>query len=632
VRTLLTICLIICCCVGAFADELSDCQQEANLDTAVSSCSLIIEGRALGDRASAYKWRGWSYFKKAEYSQAISDYSEAIRLNPADAKSYSNRGDAYNKKGEYNRAITDYDAAIRLNPRDANAYNNRGAAYRFQNNHDRAIADYDEAIRLDPKDSKSYNWRADAYKSKGEYDRAIADYDAAIRLNPKDASAYNNRGAAYYFKGDYDRAIADYDQAVRLDPKSAFPFNNRGAAYHFKRDYEHAIADEVEAIRLAPEFANAYSWRGWSYFRNGDINRAIDDMNRAAKLEPRNAGARERRGFIHLAMGNRSAALDDFNEALRLNNDRIASLWGRGQIYEVEALRSLALVDYKRAIELRATNPDDVDAQSKARARLAALESGSSESSTVLSQLKAQPPAKSHVEPERRVALVIGNSRYTSVSVLPNPGNDAAAVAAELTHLGFEVTEQHDLGVEGMRRALGEFENRAAGADWALVYYAGHGMELDGQNWLIPVDAVLAKSNDAPDETVSLSRVLDRVRVAKKLRIVILDACRNNPFLSRMIIKAGRSREMNRGLGPVEPEHGEVVFYSARDGNVAADGTGEHSPFTQALLRHLSEEGVEINLFFRKVTSTVLRSTNPQQEPFVYGRLPEESFYFKPSN
>ena len=232
------------------------------------------------------------------------------------------------------------------------------------------------------------------------------------------------------------------------------------------------------------------------------------------------------------------------------------------------------------------------------------------------------------IEPERRVALVIGNSAYKSVSALQNPEGDATAVAEELTQLGFEVIEKHDLGVDGLRHALGEFEDKAVGADWALVYYAGHGMELDGQNWLIPTDAVLAKSNDVPNETVALNRVLDRVRVAKKLRVVILDACRNNPFLARMIMTGEKSRAVDRGLAGVEPQHGEVVFYAARAGNVAADGLGQHSPFTTALLKHLREKGVELGRFFRKVTSTVRSSTHPQQEPFLYGSVPDEDFYF----
>jgi uncharacterized caspase-like protein len=154
-------------------------------------------------------------------------------------------------------------------------------------------------------------------------------------------------------------------------------------------------------------------------------------------------------------------------------------------------------------------------------------------------------------------------------------------------------------------------------------------MEFDGRNWLIPVDAQLAKLSDVPDETVPLDRVLDRVNGAKKLRIVLLDACRNNPFLSRMVM-VGRARAVERGLAKIEPEHGEVVFYAARDGSTATDGLGQHSPFTAALLKHMKEDGLELGRFFRKVTSSVLSSTEPKQEPFVYGRLPDEDFYFVP--
>lgn len=230
----------------------------------------------------------------------------------------------------------------------------------------------------------------------------------------------------------------------------------------------------------------------------------------------------------------------------------------------------------------------------------------------------------------RRVALVIGNGGYKVVGGLPNPTRDAAAVAARLKQIGFEVIDRYDLDVKAMRSALREFESKTAGAEWALVYYAGHGMEMDGRNWLIPVDASLERSTDVPDEAIELERVLERVRDAKRLRIVILDACRNNPFLSRMVMAGGRSRAVQPGLADIEPGHGEVVFYAARHGTTAEDGKSEHSPFTTALLRRLSEEGLEISLFFRKVTSDVLASTTPKQQPFVYGSIPADSFYFIP--
>ena len=229
------------------------------------------------------------------------------------------------------------------------------------------------------------------------------------------------------------------------------------------------------------------------------------------------------------------------------------------------------------------------------------------------------------------MALVIGNGAYASAGDwLKNPVNDAAAVAGVLTRLGFDVVEKHDLGVAQMRDALKDFEDKAGAAAWALVYYAGHGMELFGRNWLIPVDAVLARATDLPDEAIQAERVLERLSGASKLRIVILDACRTNPFLARMAMNRSNAQGVSRGLAAIEPAHGEVVFYAARDGSVALDGSGANSPFAMALVRHMDEEGVELGRFFRKVTSSVLAATKNRQEPFVYGRIPDEDFYFKP--
>ena len=231
---------------------------------------------------------------------------------------------------------------------------------------------------------------------------------------------------------------------------------------------------------------------------------------------------------------------------------------------------------------------------------------------------------------KRRVALIIGNGAYTSVDRLKNPANDASAVAGALTRLGFDVVEKHDLGVVQMQRVLRDFEDRAEGAEWALVYYAGHGLEQNGKNWLIPIDAELTRATDLPDEAIPVERVLDRLSGGRKLRMVILDACRTNPYLARMVMNGATTRAVAQGLAAIDPTHGEVVFYAARDGSVAADGPGSNSPFATALVRHMEEEGVELGRFFRKVTSRVLAATKNQQEPFVYGSIPDEDFYFKP--
>ena len=233
---------------------------------------------------------------------------------------------------------------------------------------------------------------------------------------------------------------------------------------------------------------------------------------------------------------------------------------------------------------------------------------------------------------EKRVALVIGNSAYAHAPALPNPKNDARTLAAALRRLHFDqVLERSDLTQATMLAELRSFGDLALDSDWAVVFYAGHGMQMDGQNFLIPVDARLARASDVEDETVALDRVMSKVREARKLRLIILDACRDNPFAPRME-QAGRKRALGRGLAPVEPEGGELIAYAARDGQQAADGDMRNSPFTAALLANIEQPGVEINLLFRRVRGAVLAATNKTQEPFVYGSLPEEQFYFNPAN
>jgi len=228
----------------------------------------------------------------------------------------------------------------------------------------------------------------------------------------------------------------------------------------------------------------------------------------------------------------------------------------------------------------------------------------------------------------RRIALVIGMSAYTHVGRLRNPASDARAVAAVFRRLGFaEVIEREDLSRAGLEETLKDFGDKAADADWAVVYYAGHGVEMNGENYLVPVDAKLDRADHVEEETVTLKRVLSKAEAARKLRMVILDACRNNPF--RMASADGRSRAIGRGLSPVEPAGGVLVVYAARGGTVADDGGTEHSPFAEALLTHVETPDLEISLLFRKVRDQVLAHTHNAQEPFVYGSLPGDGFYFK---
>jgi uncharacterized caspase-like protein len=202
-------------------------------------------------------------------------------------------------------------------------------------------------------------------------------------------------------------------------------------------------------------------------------------------------------------------------------------------------------------------------------------------------------------------------------------------VANEFRRLGFaEVIEKHDLTLADLSSTLKAFGVKALDADWAVVYYAGHGIEVGGVNYVIPVDAELKTAIDVEEETIPLDRVLSKVEGAHKLRLVILDACRDNPFIQRLA-SARSTRSVGRGLAGVEPVGGIMVAYSARDGHVAQDGNGVNSPFAQALVQTLDEPGLEISLLFRKIRDAVWNATHGQQEPFTYGSLPAEALYFK---
>ena len=220
------------------------------------------------------------------------------------------------------------------------------------------------------------------------------------------------------------------------------------------------------------------------------------------------------------------------------------------------------------------------------------------------------------------MALVIGNSAYQNVARLPNPVNDGATIAATLKDAGFDVVDsRHDLPAAETRRVLRDFADRARDADIAVVYYAGHGIEVDGGNYLIPVDAKLERDTDVYDEALSLNRVLLAIEPAKQLRLVILDACRDNPFAKSMK-RTVASRAIGQGLAKIEPTSPNMLIaYSAKAGFTAADGDGKNSPFTVALSKHLTTPGLDVRRAFGFVRDDVLKITGNRQEPFVYGSL-----------
>jgi uncharacterized caspase-like protein len=229
---------------------------------------------------------------------------------------------------------------------------------------------------------------------------------------------------------------------------------------------------------------------------------------------------------------------------------------------------------------------------------------------------------------ERRVALVIGNSDYIHATHLPNPQNDTQAIGAKLDSLGFEVYLHENLRGQDFRVALGTFAEKALQSDLALVFYAGHGIEMGGRNYLIPIDVKMASEATAQFEAISLEGILDTVRSAGKLGLVMLDACRDNPF-SNTIQRKNPNRAVSRGLAPItlEGEAGTLVSFAAQAGDTADDGDGMHSPYTEALLQLLDEPGLEVGALFQMVTKHVKDSTEGRQKPMYRIQPPEDLVY-----
>jgi uncharacterized caspase-like protein len=223
---------------------------------------------------------------------------------------------------------------------------------------------------------------------------------------------------------------------------------------------------------------------------------------------------------------------------------------------------------------------------------------------------------------DKRVALVMGNSSYQNVAPLANPANDSEAMSTTLKGAGFDVVDlKRDLRANEMRRALRDFSDSVRSADVAIIYFAGHGIEIDGINYVIPVDAALERDIDALDEAIPLDRLLTVIEPAKQLRLIILDACRDNPF-NKSMKRTIASRAIGRGLAKVEPTSpNTLIAFAAKAGSTASDGESKNSPFTAALVKYLPRPGLDVRKAFGFARDDVLKATNNKQEPFIYGSL-----------
>src|SRR3954470_18013108 len=509
------------------------------------------------------------------------------------------RAVGWNKKGNYTQVIADASEAIRLHPSVA-LYNLRGSAYYDKGEDDIAIADFNDALRIGPPSGSIFHNRGNAWRSRGDYANAIADYDQAIRLGPPSAFSWQNRGISKRALGDLDGALADINEAIRLDPTLPQPLTNRAVIWRAKGDLDRAIADSTEAIRLAKAKApvnimtppgsvliSAYVHRALAYEAKGDLDRAKLDY--AATLQ-----------------GQASDAGSKANQAT--------------------AKVRLSLLSETLPPAPRAATAAPLSAASKA-APAAPAGAPSPSPPAATEQRKRAETGRASV---RRVALVIGNGAYAHVRALPNPTNDARAMAKSLRDIGFVVTEGTDLDRAAMQATIRDFLRDAARSQVAVVYFAGHGVQIDGRNYLVPIDIQFQSgSGGMIDTMMDMDTIMAGLDDQVRTNILILDACRNNPVAPKLA-SAGPARDIEAGAGLAAPATlgagstlgaGTLIAFATAPGQVALDGEGANSPFSAALTRHIGTPGLEVQQMLTRVRAEVVSTTKNKQVPWSNSSL-----------
>ena len=509
------------------------------------------------------------------------------------------------EQGKYAAAITELDQAVKQDPKFAYAFAWRGTARIRIGQFQEAMPDLDEALRLDPRNTLALTQRGYAFFILKDNGRALTELNTAGEIDNASPGPYAFRGLIYSDMGEQERALSELNKALKLNPDFAVAHGGVGSVYSKQQEYEKALLAFNKALALSPQNVPSLSGRGFVYLSLGEYDRAITDLNDSIKLIPKFSKPYINRGRAYMGMGNLPAAKKDFDEALKLEPKNVAALLQRALAFERSRELEKARTDLQTTLSLVPSHP----------VAIAGLE-------RIDTKLGATRPTNERTG--GRIALVIGNSKYDSFDSLANPKRDASLVADALGKSGFQnVKLLTDTNRETLSAALKAFADDSKNANWAVVYYAGHGVELDGSNYLVPVDAKFENDADIPQESIALDQILNSVSAADKMRLVVLDACRENPFAEKKSLSVGR------GLARIEPESGTLVAFATKHGHFATDGAGDNSPFTTSLIRRMDAPGLEINQLFRLVHDDVYANTGKKQEPFTYGQLSAQGFYFK---
>jgi tetratricopeptide (TPR) repeat protein len=616
----LAVLLMVAPPTGAAAEDVdySNCvtlqydrvRTQAEIAATMAACTSVLNDPTVTAERRAY----------ALYFRGLNHFLEASRIAVSEMKPI---GSSESGQREVTSALDDLAACIAAAPApDPRPFSLRATIETVLEQYDRALDDLGSAIRVDPKGAAPYVQRSLILERQDRFSETRADLDAAIELDPRNQNAWINRAMLWARYGDVERAYADYGQAEAVG----------GAQTWF-----------------------ALSGRAKLAVSLGEPLRGFTDWTRAAETAPLPMLAAQ----FHVRAGNlardylkdQDKAEQSYVAAIAILPSYADALIQRGIAFERADRFDEASAEYHKAADLTRGNPLERSTYDYCNFRLQILQSRRLRKAGDLPpniNILSNPARK---DQGRRIALVVGIAAYEHIPALMNSDRDAESVGAAFSQAGFaNVTVATNLSRSQMDGVLREFADAATDADWAIIYYAGHGVEIGGINYAIPVDADLATPKDAPRHAVAIDRIISAVDRAKKLHLVVFDACRDDPFVQqahRVASKRSLGSPVDAGLGPILggrkvlggglakiqlDDVNTVAMFSTQPGQVTLDGDEMNSPFTRAFVSRLATPDLDLRVFFQRVRDDVTRGTQGRQRPDLSGHLrQDERFVFFPA-
>jgi tetratricopeptide (TPR) repeat protein len=624
---------------------------------------------------------GVAYSRTGADDQAIPAYREAIRLQPDNVDAYYGLGVALERQGHDGDAAAAFREVIRRRPQDAMAYYGLGVVSGRQGHDDQAISAYREAVRLNPNLADAYYRLGVIYARLRQDDQAMAAYREVIRLQPGYEHAYYSLGIIYTKQGQNDQALEAYRQALRVNPNHARAYAGLGVVYIRARQNDQAMEVYQEALRLDPNLPGAH-YGLWSLYRlKGEASEAQRAWRSYQALVP-GAGPEPDDHFAQTETPESSARIAVAVLATQLLTEApiveaSAPVKSSGSTLPEPPPTPTSMVTVAEAprpspersadaatkpvptVTVPEPPPTPAPAVTVAESPRPSPERSAEAATKPVPTIAAPEPPPPAVpaaivpEPrpapapvvaarespsspaprgsvigvtastasERRTALVIGNAAYRN-DPLRNAVHDATDMASTLRQLGFEVVELHDAAHQQMEEGVEQFTRQLGRGGMGLFYFSGHGVQVNGQNYLIPVDARISRESDIKYQSVQVDWVLDRMRDAgNELNVIVLDACRNNPYARSL-------RTAQPGLAVMQAASGSLIGYATSPGTTAEDGPGRNGTYTKHLLHFMQVPGLKAEQMFKEVRVAVAQETGKKQIPWESTSLLGD-FYFR---